>query len=291
MLIHWLPRLLVLLLFSSVLLDKAHVAAAAPDTVTEGRINGGENAQPGRYPYTVSLQSIAFGVDHLCGGSLIAPDIILTAAHCVQPFAGIEDVAVRVGPFRLREPIEGSEIFPIVDVALHPQYEEGLFVFDVMLLKLDGASFNRTLVTLNNNPDLPFVDQSLTAMGWGDIADRQGSYPDALQVTDANVYIDTDMCNELLINIQLGVGFPFGDYVMCTLEPAGVGICPGDSGKCMIESCADTSERRSRMCLRMHGPPVLLYPLALFIIIIIPHILTQIRTNQTLPHHPRQVVH
>ena len=201
----------------------------------------------------------------------------------------MEDLAVRVGPFRLSEPIEGSEIFPIVDIALHPQYVK--FRFDVMLLKLGGASFNRTLVTLNNNPNLPFVDQSLTAMGWGDITDRRRYYPDALQVTDANVYIDTDMCNELYIDIEPDVAFPFDDDVLCVLEPAGVGTCSGDSGKSIIESCAAVCERRSRMGLRMRDPPVFLYSLALFIIIIIPHILTQIRTNQTLPHHPRQVVH
>ena len=284
MMTRLLPCLPLLLLC---VLSHAVGTTAAPDTVVEGRINGGENAQPGRYPYTVSLQSLSAGIRHLCGGSLIAPDIILTAAHCIEPLGRLEDLAVRVGPFRLREPIEGSEIFPIVDVALHPQYEEGLFVFDVMLLKLDGASFNRTLVTLNNNPSLPFVDQSLTAMGWGDVADRQGSAPDALQVTDANVYIDTDMCNELFVDVELGVGFPFNDNVMCVLEPAGVGVCSGDSGKSMVEGCAGTSERQSRMCLRMHGPPVLLYSLALFIIIIIPHILTQMHTNKTLPHYPR----
>ena len=238
MLIHLLPRLLVPLLLSSVLPDNAHVAFAAPDTVAEGRINGGENAQPGRYPYIVSLQNVRFGGSgHSCGGSLIAPDIILTAARCMTVFARLEDIAVRVGPYSLREPIEGSEVFPIVDLALHPQFDPNGFGVESVLLKLDGASFDRPLINLNTNPDLPFVDQSLTAMGWGDLTNFQSSYPDVLQATDAATYIDTDMCNDMSPDRIGTPGFPFGEAVLCTLEPAGVGPCIGDSGECMGNIC------------------------------------------------------
>ena len=37
----------------------------------EPRIINGDNAQNGRYPYTVSLQRPASGNFHFCGGSLI----------------------------------------------------------------------------------------------------------------------------------------------------------------------------------------------------------------------------
>ncbi len=45
------------------------------------RIVSGQDAQRWRYPYVVSLRSATTG-GHACGGSLIAPDIVLTAAHC-----------------------------------------------------------------------------------------------------------------------------------------------------------------------------------------------------------------
>ena len=43
------------------------------------RIIGGDEAIEDRYPYAVSL-SDDFG--HFCGGSLIARDVVLSAAHC-----------------------------------------------------------------------------------------------------------------------------------------------------------------------------------------------------------------
>ena len=46
------------------------------------RIINGKEATPSRYPYIASLQKIT-GY-HFCGGSIIAPDIVLTAAHCME---------------------------------------------------------------------------------------------------------------------------------------------------------------------------------------------------------------
>ena len=41
------------------------------------RIYGGEDAEESRYPYYVRLVGAA-----QCGGALIAPDVVITAAHC-----------------------------------------------------------------------------------------------------------------------------------------------------------------------------------------------------------------
>ena len=40
-------------------------------------------AVAGEFPYMVSLRSSSDG--HVCGGSAIAPDLVLTAYHCIDP--------------------------------------------------------------------------------------------------------------------------------------------------------------------------------------------------------------
>jgi hypothetical protein len=44
------------------------------------RIYGGEDAKDGRFPYYVAL--VDNNMNLICGGSLIASDMVLTAAHC-----------------------------------------------------------------------------------------------------------------------------------------------------------------------------------------------------------------
>ena len=48
-------------------------------------IVNGENSHLGRWPWQVSLQKRVGGSwYHVCGGSLISPNFILTAAHCIE---------------------------------------------------------------------------------------------------------------------------------------------------------------------------------------------------------------
>lgn len=54
-------------------------SSSAPST----RVVGGTEAVNGAWPWQVSLQINHF---HLCGGSIISPYWIVSAAHCVQPW-------------------------------------------------------------------------------------------------------------------------------------------------------------------------------------------------------------
>lgn len=53
---------------------------AAPGS-PQGRIVGGVDATLGQFPHQISLRQSG---SHICGGSIISRDFILTAAHCVS---------------------------------------------------------------------------------------------------------------------------------------------------------------------------------------------------------------
>merc|ERR1712214_273815 len=61
------------------------LAAAKPQpkdlSLTEGRIIGGEEAPKHEFPWQVSLKSLG---SHICGGSIVNRNQVITAAHCCE---------------------------------------------------------------------------------------------------------------------------------------------------------------------------------------------------------------
>lgn len=46
------------------------------------RIVGGTNAEPGEWPWQVTMDYTEHNAPHWCGGSIVTPHWIVTAAHC-----------------------------------------------------------------------------------------------------------------------------------------------------------------------------------------------------------------
>ncbi|OXB54712.1 hypothetical protein ASZ78_006751 [Callipepla squamata] len=96
------------------------------------RIIGGREAKPHSRPYMVSVQSK--GV-HVCGGALLNPRWVLTAAHCVPPSADVSRMTVVVGLHRLQERRD-TQSFAIRTACPHPGYDRRTMEDDLLLLQV-----------------------------------------------------------------------------------------------------------------------------------------------------------
>ncbi|KAL7545847.1 hypothetical protein ACHAWF_009195 [Thalassiosira exigua] len=201
------------------------------------RIIGGDKAVQGRYSYAVSLQD---DEGHFCGGSLIAPDVVLSAAHCMQEKAGYKAI---VGRHDLKT-TEGDVVI-VKDEIAHPDYDWGTTDNDFMILVLERPTTeNVNLVEVSSNV-VP-VGQTTTVMGWGDTHPSDDVLERSEVLLETEVFVvsneECEQSSGMVGGTVLEDGTVVGqwpetyegqitDNMVCAeKEGAGVDACQGDSG-------------------------------------------------------------
>lgn len=111
------------------------------------RIVGGRPADALQTKHQISLRlkslekKYGFGYGHVCGGSLIGPDLVLTAAHCLYKENSISlrkasDFVVVMGTMNLTIRTSDTLVYSVKKLNVHKRYSSKTVQNDIALVKV-----------------------------------------------------------------------------------------------------------------------------------------------------------
>ena len=201
-------------------------AAANPANGDTPDIVGGRVADPGAWPWQVSLVRSYYSSardGHFCGGTLIAADWVLTAAHCVY-YKDESDVEVIVGRNQLS--VEGGERITVTQILKHPDFDYSLTGPDLALIHLAKPS-TQPVIAFDVDDSTRAEDRSLRAMvtGWG-VTDGDNNVASDLLREVALPLVPLDTCNAY----DAYDGYVGSAQICAGYKLSGKATCYGDSG-------------------------------------------------------------
>eukprot|EP00079_Xenopus_tropicalis_P010619 XP_002935645.1 PREDICTED: acrosin-like [Xenopus tropicalis] len=195
------------------------------------RIIGGINAQPGAWPWIVSIQyKKESNYAHFCGGTILNSQWVVTAAHCFSHFnKKLHGLRMVFGAHKLSELGPDTQTRKIKKLIVHEEYSgEGKQIYDMALVRLDEP------ITFNNYiqpacfPSKSIKVEHMTkcqVAGWGVLSEKSKESADILQEASVTLIPNT------LCNSKDWYNGKIEEYNLCAGHKEGkIDSCQGDSG-------------------------------------------------------------
>ncbi|XP_044148524.1 granzyme A-like [Bufo gargarizans] len=186
-------------------------------------IIGGNEAAPHSRPYMALLDS-----NGLCGGALIKPNWIVTAAHC-----DINDQSFAILGAHKRNDTRGQQKIKVKKAIKYPCYDKSLKLNDIQLLQLEKpANLNKyvTVIALPKREEKIAAKKICSVAGWGLTDSRKKISSNVLREANLEI-VDNETCKKAYSKNQ-----PITSSMMCAgpLKKRNDDSCNGDSGGPLI---------------------------------------------------------
>lgn len=219
------------------------------------RIIGGSSVSIADYPWQAAIDYapeivLTPGADgyqrQFCGGTLVAANVIVSAAHCffdntvADEFAPASHFTAITGRTVLSSS-EGEEIafgsyYYLVDSNTGQQlYDPNTSVYDVVwiILETPSSTGSPVLIAGADEADSWAPGSAARISGWGNTSQTTDSYPDDLRAAETQIVAD-ETCASQYAAASITID---SQTMLCAgLSTGGVDTCQGDSGGPMVVS-------------------------------------------------------